>query len=194
MNLKITELIELATTELADNDWLPVVDSNANGGAQTKKILWSSIKVAMLKNPLVKGSLTIGAPGTNQVAFLATTYPTLAFKDSVGTVKSQMIANTSTNSIFYFDCLQFLYRRVVDDETSTVFSIDGNNGNMVLGQTGGAWGTTLLGFAGGGKGVVALLNCVTPPTSNIAGGILYVEGGTLKYRGPSGVVTPLAGP
>jgi len=32
----------------------------------------------------------------------------------------------------------------------------------------------------------------TAPTGNIAGGILYVESGALKYRGSSGTVTTLA--
>jgi hypothetical protein len=46
---------------------------------------------------------------------------------------------------------------------------------------------------GGGVGVIALANAVTVPTSNpVGGGILYTEGGALKYRGSSGTVTVLA--
>lgn len=45
---------------------------------------------------------------------------------------------------------------------------------------------------GGGVGVVHVPNASTPPTTNpAAGGILYVESGSLKYRGSSGTVTTL---
>lgn len=45
---------------------------------------------------------------------------------------------------------------------------------------------------GNGVGVIAMLNVTTAPNANIAGGILYVEAGALKYRGSSGTVTTLA--
>ena len=45
---------------------------------------------------------------------------------------------------------------------------------------------------GGGKAVLAFANSPQVPTSNIAGGILYVESGALKFRGSSGTVTTLA--
>jgi hypothetical protein len=46
---------------------------------------------------------------------------------------------------------------------------------------------------GGGAGVVGIANAGTVPASNpTAGGILYVEGGALKYRGSSGTVTTIA--
>jgi hypothetical protein len=46
---------------------------------------------------------------------------------------------------------------------------------------------------GGGLGVFAIANAVTEPASNpVGGGILYVSGGALKYRGPSGTVTTIA--
>jgi hypothetical protein len=48
---------------------------------------------------------------------------------------------------------------------------------------------------GAGAGVVGIANTKTSPMENpIGGGILYVEDGELKYRGPSGTVTTLAGP
>lgn len=47
--------------------------------------------------------------------------------------------------------------------------------------------------AGGGVGIVFIANATTVPTSNpTGGGILYVESGSLKYRGSSGTVTVLA--
>jgi len=49
-----------------------------------------------------------------------------------------------------------------------------------------------VGSYGGGQGVTFMGNVTTAPTSNPTdGGILYVEGGALKYRGSSGTVTIL---
>lgn len=46
---------------------------------------------------------------------------------------------------------------------------------------------------GSGEKVVAIGNAVIVPSSNPAGGgVLYVEGGVLKYRGSSGTVTTIA--
>ena len=45
---------------------------------------------------------------------------------------------------------------------------------------------------GGGQGVIGIKNAVTVPTTNpTAAGLLYVEGGALKYRGSSGTITVL---
>ena len=54
-------------------------------------------------------------------------------------------------------------------------------------------GQTIANGLGGGKGVLAIANATTAPTTNpTGGGILYVSGGALKYRGSSGTVTTLA--
>jgi hypothetical protein len=46
---------------------------------------------------------------------------------------------------------------------------------------------------GGGKNVISIKNANTVPTTNpTSGGILYVQGGALKYRGSSGTVTTIA--
>jgi hypothetical protein len=46
---------------------------------------------------------------------------------------------------------------------------------------------------GGGVKVVGIANATTVPASNpTGGGVLYVEGGALKYRGSSGTVTTIA--
>ncbi len=50
-----------------------------------------------------------------------------------------------------------------------------------------------FGTYGGGTHVVFIANSTSVPTGNpTGGGILYVENGSLKYRGPSGSVTTLA--
>lgn len=45
---------------------------------------------------------------------------------------------------------------------------------------------------GGGTEVLGLKNAGTLPTTNPAGGILYVDAGALKYRGSAGTVTTIA--
>jgi len=50
-----------------------------------------------------------------------------------------------------------------------------------------------IGSFGGGKSVIFIANATTTPTVDpVGGGILYVEGGALKYRGPSGTITTVA--
>ena len=57
------------------------------------------------------------------------------------------------------------------------------NGNLCLGTS----------SVGGGTKVLALGNVGTAPTGNpTSGGVLYVEGGALKYRGSSGTITTIA--
>lgn len=54
-------------------------------------------------------------------------------------------------------------------------------------------GYSTAGSYGGGLGVVYLRDATTIPTSNPSGGgLLYIEAGALKYRGPSGTVTTVA--
>ena len=60
-------------------------------------------------------------------------------------------------------------------------------GNVLLN---GAFETSGL---GGGQGVTGIRNAVTVPTANASsGGILYAEGGALKWRGSSGTITTIA--
>lgn len=60
-----------------------------------------------------------------------------------------------------------------------------NNGNIAMGP--------IFNQFGSGVGVVAIANATTVPTTNPTGAIvLYVEGGVLKYRNPSGTILNLA--
>jgi hypothetical protein len=62
----------------------------------------------------------------------------------------------------------------------------GASGGLQIGRTGST-------DFGGGAGVIGIDNADTVPTTNpTAGGILYCEGGALKYRGSSGTVTSVA--
>ena len=70
----------------------------------------------------------------------------------------------------------------------TVLIMD-NNGNVGVGTS------PKSPFGAGGSGVVAIAEAKHAPANNPSGGgVLYVEGGALKYRGPSGTVTVLAKP
>ena len=54
---------------------------------------------------------------------------------------------------------------------------------------------SLCGLAGlgGGAGVVGIVNATVVPTTNpVGGGVLYSQGGALKWRGSSGTVTTIA--
>ena len=72
-------------------------------------------------------------------------------------------------------------------------SIKAGNQNMVV-----AYRTTNLGLLGGnsfgsGVKVVSIPNATTVPTTNpTAGGVLYAEAGSLKWRGSSGTITTIA--
>ena len=69
-------------------------------------------------------------------------------------------------------------------ETIMVFQRPGAGGNIGF-RTGSQFGA--------GQGVMAIANAtVTPSVNPGGGGVLYVEGGALKYRGSNGTVTTIA--
>ncbi|SVD16978.1 uncharacterized protein METZ01_LOCUS369832, partial [marine metagenome] len=74
--------------------------------------------------------------------------------------------------------------------TDEVFAIDPTNRRVGPGSSTGinlAWNTVQF---GGGNGVIALGNADTVPASTPSGGgVIYTEGGALKYKGSSGTVT-----
>lgn len=72
-------------------------------------------------------------------------------------------------------------------------------GGIVLGQSGSLALYSFPGYVGGETHVVnatqpsfMLPNITVTPTAIPTGGIIYVEGGALKYRGGSGTITTLA--
>ena len=84
------------------------------------------------------------------------------------------------------DRLQINGRNANDDsfETIVVFQRLAAGGNM---------GIRTTSQFGAGRGVIAIANAsVTPSVNPAGGGILYVEGGALKYRGSNGTVTEIA--
>ena len=84
------------------------------------------------------------------------------------------------------DKLQINGRNASDNafETIVVFQRPAAGGNI---------GVRTSSQFGGGQGVIAIANAVVAPTVNPSdGGVLYVEDGALKYRGPLGTVTTIA--
>jgi hypothetical protein len=70
-------------------------------------------------------------------------------------------------------------------------------GSTVIATTSGSRNLQLFSATlsvGGGSSVLGIANAVTAPTTDpVGGGILYSEGGALKYRGSGGAVTNIAG-
>jgi hypothetical protein len=84
------------------------------------------------------------------------------------------------------DKLQINGRKANDDgfETLVVFQREAAGGNV---------GFRTKSQFGAGRGVIGIANAAVAPSANPAGGgILYVEDGALKYRGPNGTVTVIA--
>lgn len=111
-------------------------------------------------------------------------------------------AGVGAGSFAIFDGSMTAYRFQIDTSGNWLPGSD-------LGSTAGSSSKRLsavhsrdyyVGAAGGaglgsGSGVVSIANAITAPTTNPSGGgVLYVEGGALKYRGSSGTVTTIANP
>lgn len=143
-------------------------------------------------NQTIQGSMImdLGAAGT--VSFIGGIYPHLAFFDSSDELQAQFIVHMDDAAEFYFDADQSIFRSVIDDQSSTFFSLDGLRTNAILGPTGGAHADALAFFGGGGQGVFAILDCIEEPTAAIDGVILFSDGGALKCKAGSGTVTTLA--
>lgn len=75
------------------------------------------------------------------------------------------------------------YVRLQTGTGRDLFTLDGTNASFF----------SHFGSFGGGQNVIYIANATTTPTTNPSGGgILFVENGALKYRGPSGTVTTIA--
>ena len=113
--------------------------------------------------------------GRSQVAIVS---------DGAGGEASTRYTDTGTRNWtagHWFDTGRYTITTTATLSSGEVFEIDGN-GNFGFN-----------GFSNGsGQGGVFVANAAVAPTSNpTGGGIIYVEGGALKYRGSSGTVTTL---
>jgi hypothetical protein len=128
----------------------------------------------------------------------------LTIPSSVQLKSTGLFTRSSSSHFVAGNASQF---RIVNNADGVIGSVEtaiqryDANTIQVTNGTGGTWrdwmvrnecinGMTSL---GGGVGIVAIANATTVPTSNpTGGGLLYVEGGALKYRGSSGTVTTIA--
>ena len=127
---------------------------------------------------------------TASVNFFATQNWTSSATGTALEIKTTRTGSASAVSSFFFD---------LDGAGSFVPATDNSQGS---GSQSLRWAKTytkdiILGLQsaslGGGVGVAFISNATTVPASNpTGGGILYVEGGALKYRGSSGTVTTIA--
>lgn len=77
---------------------------------------------------------------------------------------------------------------IANSATKATIGGELENDNVCLCVTGGTSGSYGLGM-----GVIFIANATTiPPANPVGGGILYVSGGALNYRGSAGTVTPIA--
>jgi hypothetical protein len=108
---------------------------------------------------------------------LATTYGILAFSGAPSAANYALQGNTS---VTYLNAQTQIYLSISTGNYSTYTQ----NGFQLFSST-----TSF----GGGTGVLGIANRSTAPTSNpTGGGVLYAEGGALKWRGSNGTVTTIA--
>jgi hypothetical protein len=130
------------------------------------------------------GSLVLGTNGTERGRFTSDGVfcvgPTTGF---VGGPRVYFLKTTASEEIFRIDgsggagCFIVSNSATNGEPVTTI----GNN----LGLNGSSFG--------GGTKVMFIGNANTVPSSNpTGGGVLYVEGGALKYRGSSGTITTIA--
>ncbi len=81
----------------------------------------------------------------------------------------------------------------LDEGIVTITSDPGWHAVMYVGNLELQLGGTVGSVTSDGVGVIKIANCITPPPSTPSGGgVLYVEGGALKFKGSSGTVTTIA--
>lgn len=118
-----------------------------------------------------------------QTAAATDGYPTTMYaQDSTGTGSfgGRIILKAGVGSADGYD--GYVY---IQSGTHIDLVIDGYNAAFFPSGVTGSFGS--------GKSVIFIANATVTPSANpTGGGILYVEGGALKYRGPSGSITTIA--
>lgn len=142
---------------------------------------------------VTSGSATVGTSSvgrlsisnTQQTATLIDIDPQPA--DGTSTGRFRYFRNTDTTGAVSFDV------HIGSNSSTMNHRFAGKVENSFICGASGSLGIFGSGSFGGGVKVMFIANATTVPTSNPAGGgILYVEGGDLKYRGSSGTVTTIA--
>jgi hypothetical protein len=123
-----------------------------------------------------------------------------AFYWFTGGVIRAVIRAQVGGSVTLLDAAETSFGRLQLGGTTTAFPALGRSGTSVtvVDGTGGSGANLSIGntpSTGGGSAVLFIQNATAVPSSNPSnGGIIFVEGGALKYRGSAGTVTTIANP
>lgn len=143
----------------------------------------------------INGELFLNSTGTGVVpvlitAFAGQTADLFEIKDSSG-LKRLSVDNTYQLAFPNAGGPIYFGNFFSPSGTASGFSIPGS----VIFAVDTSLNAAFFGFGsfGGGVNVVFIGNRTTPPGSNpVGGGLLYAEGGALKWRGSGGTVTTIA--
>ena len=162
---------------------------STNDGGFRLQTSANATKVTISQNATNGGYFQLNNPGgTQTVQLLATTSGGLDNYINSGNfgvgLASSISARLHISGINATNANMAL--KVSDNTGVTSLFIVRNGGNIGIG-TESEFGNGVL--------VIAIANATTVPSANpTGGGVLYVEGGALKYRGSSGTVTTIANP
>jgi hypothetical protein len=145
-----------------------------SGGAQFNNTSNTAANTMFINNSVAANVVTIVRGAASQTANLQ------EWQNSAGTV----LANIGPSGFI---------RTTAQIQTPTINStIDGLT-NITIATNRNVQLFSATGAFGGGTQVLGIANAGTVPTTNpTGGGILYVEAGTLKFRGSSGTITTIA--
>jgi len=130
---------------------------------------------------VTNGAFTVNGASSGPNIFRAGYYPSGNHYVSVGNVSSPI--NSSRFQVWGIGTSDATY--------AAQFHNSGGSSNNLMVRDDGNLGVNTTSFADGQK-VIGILNATIVPTTNpTGGGILYCEGGALKFRGSSGTVTTL---
>jgi len=160
---------------------------NASGGRNTGILITCSGASFNHALELVSGNIQLDS-STSCITIGGGAEPVLKFGSTNAAVNQITITNQVTGSgpiISSTGSDTDIDLKISTKGAGSTYISSGGNGNIGLFTTSGSFGF--------GAKVIFIANAGTVPSSNpTGGGILYVEGGALKYRGSSGTITTIA--
>jgi hypothetical protein len=131
------------------------------------------------------GNVSIGTTSTTSI------FGTTVRAFNAGSGATLQLGGTTVNAYFY--AAEGLGLSAIGNTTSTPFIFFTNDVERMRITAIGNIGLGTSDQFGGGQKVVGIANATTNPATNpTGGGVLYADGGALKWRGSSGTVTTIA--